>query len=219
MLSIETVEVASLVLAILAMIVALWHVMGIHRAAKRLEDVQRSLSTRYVGQFPEFFPEIVSLLNSAKREITIFCDFPAYCSFSDPHTFLDYQHTLERKAQQEEVRIIFTCLGPDHRVRAVNDQFFQAGQEWEAWKTNLGIRDRLSHFLSKHRGPPVDKLTKEQFFETLERLEKRTLEETFANATIRELDTYIPLYFWLVDGMKAVFAIPSERTLEYGFFT
>lgn len=216
----DVIGVISLVLAVLAMIVALWHVHSIHEAAKRLDDVRRSLSTRYIGQFPEFFPEIVSLLKSAKREIVIFCDFPAYACFSDPHTFLEYQHTLQRKAQHEEVRVIFTCLGSTYRSKGVQDQFFSSSQEWDEWKRDPNIEKRLCHFLSFRRGvPTIDELGMDQFLELLERIEQRTLEETFASAQVREIDAYIPVYFWLVDGMNAVFAIPADKTLEYGFST
>ena len=56
------VENVGLGLAIVALIVAFWHIREIHATLKTLHDVQQSLSTRFIGQFPEFFPEIVALL-------------------------------------------------------------------------------------------------------------------------------------------------------------
>jgi hypothetical protein len=46
------------------------------------------------------------------------------------------------------------------------------------------------------------------------------LKETFARAEICELDTYVPLHFWLIDDdVSAIFAIPSFSAIEYGFST
>lgn len=216
------VEIFGLLCAVVALIVGLVHIREIHSTLKTLHDVQDSLSTRFIGQFPEFFPEIVTLLKSAKREIVIFCDLPAYASFSDPHTFLDYQQTLERKIKDEEVRTTLTCLGPAFRQNAIVEQFFGNGVEWNEWKNHLEHKKSLRRFLALHkRTTPIDELAKEEFLKILEAIGNRTIEDTLAGAEVRQIDTYIPLYFWLIDGMDAVFSIPSsdEITLEYGFAT
>jgi hypothetical protein len=215
----DAIGVISLILAVLAMIVALWHVYSIHATARRLDDVQRSLSTRYIGQFPEFFQDIVSLIKTAKHEIVIFCDSPAYTCFSDHLTFLEYKHELERKAQEEEMTITFTCSGPEYRSRTAIKQFLASPLGWDERKTEPVFNKRLKYFLSSHRGAPaIDGLTAHQFLELIADTEKRTLEDTFAQAHVREIEVYIPLHFWLVDNIKAVFAIP-EGTVEYGFST
>ncbi len=181
------------------------------------------MSTKYIGKFPEFFREIVALLGLAKREIVIFCDFPAYASFSEPHTWLDYEHTIRRKALNEGVHITLTCLPQTSRARAVEEQFFPRSghhQAWDIWKRSPGISEKLEQFLSAHEGvPTVDKLSKGQFLAILAETERRALEETFASAHIQEINIDIRFHFWLVDGASAVFAIGLEQVVEYGFAT
>jgi hypothetical protein len=209
----------SLVLAVLAMLVALWHVRSIHKTAKKLDDVQRSLSTQYIGQFPEFFPQIVSLIESARHNIVIFCDSPAYTCFSDHPTFIDYAHALERKAQQSGMTIALTCSGPEYRSRTARKQFPTLPEEWNRRKDDLIFKERLGYFLGAHlKAPTIDEITSDQFLQLIAETERRALEDTFAKAETREIEVYLPLHFWLVDNMKAIFAIPKD-TAEYGFQT
>lgn len=217
----DVIGVISLVLAVLAMVVALWHVHSIHNAAKRLDEVQRSLSTRYIGQFPEFFPEIVSLIKSAKHDITILCDSPAYACFSDPSTFLDYQQTLKRKAQEKNMTITFTCSGPIQRSKTATDQF--PDQEWDKRKKVDPIfNERLENFLSFHLDPPTaNDLKNPHFLELIKETEQETLRDSLLRANTRQIEVYIPLHFWLIDKdmkARAIFAFPEE-TIEYGFTT
>ncbi|MEW6130920.1 MAG: hypothetical protein AB1757_28070 [Acidobacteriota bacterium] len=230
------VEILGLVLAVLAFVVGIWHLREIRQVISEarnqtseakshttaLDEVRRSLSTRYIGQFPEYFPEVVAFLEHAKREIEIFCDYPAYGSFSDPINWLAYRQALERKIQQEEVRVNITCLNETSRNKSVIEQFFKPAQTWEEWKQDSGNAKRLEKYLSLHGGAPgFEDLTREYFLEMLKKDEKRTLEVVLAGAKIREIDSYVPLYFWIVDRNSAVFAIPSfsERAIEYGFST
>lgn len=236
------VEKVGLFLALLAFAIGLWHLKEIRKVIRdaraqadeakghtiellkhsaALEEVKGSLSTRYVGQFPEYYPEIVELLKGAKREIVIFCDFPAYASFTDPRTWFDYEQTVERKTQQEGVTVSLTCLNQRHRSMALHEQFFD-GLNWNDWKNMPTVNGQLQYFLSSRRqAPSFNELTQDQFISMLDAVDRRSLQDTFEKAQIRELDSYIPLFFWLTDGIKAVFAIPgtSQRAVEYGFLT
>jgi hypothetical protein len=196
------------------------HADALQTQTSALDEVRGSLSTRYVGQFPEYYPEIVELLNRAKREIVIFCDFPAYASFTDPQTWLDYEQTLERKTQREGVTLSLTCLNQRNRSMALQEQFFDPQNDWNAWKEDEN--EKLRRFLSSRRGArSVDELTKEEFVKMLEAVDRHSLEDTFERADVRQLDCYIPIFFWLTDGIRAVFAIPgsAQRAVEYGFST
>jgi hypothetical protein len=185
-----------------------------------LEEVRQSLSTRYLGHFPQYYPGIVELLKRAKREIIIFCDFPAYGSFTDQNSWIDYKQTLERKIHQEEVRVSLTCLDAERRTKSVREQFFATNQDWNDWKIDTGNREQLKAFLKTHCfKQDLEHLDKEEFFTMVEKDEIRALEETFATADVRKLDTYVPLFFWLIDGISAIFSIPSTSEIEYGFST
>lgn len=217
----DLVGAVMLVLAVLAMIVSLWHVRGIHQTAKRLEDVHRSLSTRSIGPFPDFFPEIVSLINSAKHNISILCDSPAYACFSDSPTFINYQLALKQKDQDERMKISFTCSGPTHRSMTAVDQF--PAEVWdERKKSDSQFNEHLRGFLRLHRKhTPINELDNSEFLKLIEDTELDTLDYCFSQADTRQVEVSIPLHFWLIDDgfdMKAIFAI-SKSAVEYGFST
>ena len=122
--------------------------------------------------------------------------------------------------QQEEVRVFLTCFDHTRRTQCQTEQFFKPGEDWEQWKKVERNRVHLQALCKSHGSKQdFEKITKDEFFRTLEEDEQRALTETFAMAVVRELDTYVPLHFWLVDDMSAVFAIPSSSAVEYGFST
>lgn len=222
-----SVEIVTTILTIVALVLAIVHLVALHRqvrAAKAhtgsLHEIQHSLSTRYIGQFPEYFPEILTLVGRAKREIAIFVDLAGYCSFTDPKTFFSYRQTIERKIKQEDVLVSITCYTEDRRKKLFDEQFFRAGEDWDQLKKSS--EKTLRTFLQAHNlDKGFDSLSKEDFVKLLESDERRFLSDTFAGATTHGIDAHIPLYFWLVDGVSAIFTIPSlsETTLEYGFAT
>jgi len=207
------IEMVSLVLAVLAMVVALWHLIEIRTVA-------RSLSTRYIGQLPDYFPEIVALLKRARHDIVIFCDFPAYGSFTEHDSWFDYRQILERKIQEGR-RVVLTCLDEDCRNKYVKQQLFKEGQGWDEWKQSSGINKQLQHYLKKHpEAPNIDELKEGDLLKLFADEERQMLQE-LSGAEIQQISTYMPLYFWLVDGSSAIFVVPSysERAIDYGFFT
>jgi len=229
------VELAGLILALLALVIGLYHVIEIRRVMARakiqadeakshtdaLEEVRRTLSTRYIGKFPEYYGEIVSLIERAKNRIVIFCDYPAYGSFSDPDTWLTYHQTLQRKLLKDDVLVELTCLNETRRKRSVEEQFFDPDNTWEDCLKNPDFRKKLEDLLNKHpKAPALTALTQTDFAEVLEADEHNALDD-LATAKICEIDSYMPLYFWLIDDISAVFSLPSfsEKALEYGFAT
>ncbi len=134
---------------------------------------------------------------------------------------MDYKHTLESKMQQEELHVYLTCLDGQRRTKCLNEQLFTNIQNWEEWKKVDGNDKKLEALFKSHgQKEGIEDLTREEFFALLEADEQRALHETFAMATeVQELDTYVPLHFWLIDSMSAIFAIPSSSAIEYGFST
>ena len=221
-------EKIGLALALLAFGVGLYHLIEIRKVIRdarnhttALEEVRGSLSTRYIGQFPQYYPSIVELVGRAKQNILIFCDFPAYGSLTDPKSWLNYKHTLERKMQQDDMKVAVTCLDKDRRNAAFRDQLYRPGEGWNEWKAKPTSLEQLKTLLKWHgREKDVGGLDEEEFFRILEDDEERMLKETFARAETCELDTYVPLHFWLIDDdVSAIFAIPSTSAIEYGFST
>ena len=48
------------------------------RQTRDLDKIRRSISTQYIGEFPDYIPEITALIERARKEVIIFCDFPTY---------------------------------------------------------------------------------------------------------------------------------------------
>ena len=76
--------------------------------ADGLKDISGSISTRFVGPFPENMQEIIALLKNAKRKIEIVVDFPGYGQYSALRSHVKYTEALIG-ARQESVTIQIIC--------------------------------------------------------------------------------------------------------------
>lgn len=69
----------------------------------------------------------------------------------------------------------------------------------------------------------VDDISPDDFDELMSAVNRVIFDEVFAKMKTPpvELSTDMPLYFWLADGLRAVFSIPSlsDEATEYGFVT
>src|SRR5581483_10985652 len=113
-------------LQILGHLAALASVVALAMAVWQVKDarlVRESLSTRFIGEFPDFLPEIGRVLDKAQSEIVIVCDFPSYGRFSKSEAWLSYGHTIEKKIETG-VRVLFICMTPEARVAFSRRQFF-----------------------------------------------------------------------------------------------
>jgi hypothetical protein len=251
-----SLESVGLVVAVVALLIGIWHLSEIRAQAKSLRDqagtiqgqaaslqsqaqlseshkkeleshrnmldlILRGLSTHHIGQFPEYIIPIANMIEEAKSEIVLLCDFPAYGSFSAPHDFLRYRQVLERKMDEgKAVRI--TCLNAQARVQLTREQFSIELRTWDKWKKRSTNHERLAAFLrSNENGANVNTLTVEQFAVLLEEQDARLLRQYLLVADVKEISGHVPLYFWLIDGVKAIFSIPSfsEKASEHGFYT
>jgi hypothetical protein len=204
-------EVVSLVLAILALAVGIYHLIEIRHASK-------SLSTRYLGKFPFFLPEINEVLASARNEVVIFCDFPGYGGFTDPTHALEYRQILERQIQRG-LTVELTCMNEEHRRKYSSEQLTES--QWEDWLKQPLNRDRAGAFVTAHVGAIIaHSITFAQLHETLENVDRSILTQVFHDRAA-QLPIDMPIYFWIADGRVAVFSIPalSDEAQEYGFRT
>jgi hypothetical protein len=193
-----------------------------------LDKITRSLTTRLLGTFPEYYENITDLLGEAQEKIVVFCDHAAYGSFSKRNIWkFHYHYILQRQLKEQERGVELTCLDQKGRRGLVKDQFFGAGKDLEAWKKDPDFMVKLGETLSAQSEPVrAEELTEDEFENIIEAEEKRTLAELRgAGAEIHEISADVPLYFWLIDSgtprARAIFAIPSfsEKIVEYGFIT
>jgi hypothetical protein len=218
-------EIIGLVLGIVALVLAVFHSYEIRKTAAELQSVSETLPTRHIGQFPDYLVHIAGVVERAKKSVCVLCDFPAYGSFSAPEAFLQYRQALEQllaRRNDDRVSVTLTCLIGKNRVEMIKEQFSREHREWETWKREAHPRTKLERLIElRNRATTVDDLSFDAFVNYLEDEDLRAIEGMFNGAKIREVDAYVPLYFWLVDGKEAIFALPSfsEGSTEYGFYT
>lgn len=73
---------AALVSAVVSLIVALYALRIAQRTDANVAVTVKSISTRYIGQFPDILPEIVNALRVAHSNISILTDVPGYAIYS-----------------------------------------------------------------------------------------------------------------------------------------
>lgn len=219
-------------LGILGFGIGVYHVAGLRVATKlakehaehlvvvtkQLEEVQGGLSTRYIGEFPYFIPEIVSMLERATRKIVICCDYPGYGFFSAPTASLAYEQVVDRK--KTSVELTLTCLSSAARLRLQREQF--SDPEWAAWRQNAEFAEKLTKFAATHAvGLDIRDITYNELLEVQEQIDADLIKRVFGSGRTTEIDGYFPLHFWVVDDSMAIFAIPTLAgpILEYGFKT
>jgi hypothetical protein len=179
---------------------------------KSLSDLRGEVETHYIGRFPEFLGDIVALLNTATESITIFCDLPAYGVVSSPGAFQRYTQAIEALAANSEFEARMLHLNGKGRRASLAIQFVD-------WGTSLR-NPNVAAFRNHNWGAsPSDH---EAFIHLVEEEQERVLAE-FESAGVDALDTdqLMPLYFWIVDGKKAVFALTEfdADAHEVGFQT
>lgn len=229
------IKIVEFAFGFFGLILGLWHLIEMRPQVKKLSQlsvsaerhlstlklVQRELTTQPIGQFPKYLEPIAEMLEHAKREITILCDFPAYGSFSAHHDFIAYRQVIERKIDKGlDVKIM--CLDLPSRNKLFHEQFSEEEKNWETWRAKPEINKRIEVILRSHgMDRPADDITFDQFAALLEKDNQRMLNETFVQTKPEEINAHIPIYFWIIDDNSAIFAIPSysKRAVEHGFQT
>lgn len=231
------VEIAAVVAVILATIQfkdAREHKRDLAEQMGQLEEqtrgllkIEQSLSTRYLGLFPRYVTEITELVKQARQEILILCDYPAYACFSDAKACLLYERAIEDKII-DGVKIRLICYDDDSRAEFHEKQFPQRGSQWSEWKSHRDNRPRLETMFRDYRNAArltatsIDEIDELGFEQLMLAANRRVRDETFVKAAqMIEVNTYMPIYFWLVDDTEAVFSIPSltDKAVEHGFRT
>jgi hypothetical protein len=212
-------------LAILAIALAFWHGVKLRQQldvvkglAASLRSVESQLPTQRLGQFPTFLSHIVRKIRAAKRSITIFCDYPAYGSFSDPETFRRYHRAIEDKIEEKK-RVTIACLGEKERAQCFRVQETRDLQSWKTYKERR--RPAFQKYLDFHAcKETVDELTNDAFINYIIAEDNQAAYQHYRGAQILDVHARPTVYFWLIDDEVMIFVIPSATRLdEYGFYT
>lgn len=217
----EIIGFVASIATLAALILSIVQLKAASRQTKALETISSSSSTRYIGEFPDYLSLITAAIEKAEKEISIFCDFPAYGCFSNREKWLKYKHAIEDKLENSKIHVEITFLDRDGRQRFSPEQFEKPDSRnpWEDWKEER--QKQLTHFLEQvDPGLVLDRLTKQEFLDILESMNRIMLEDTLRKAKKYEVRIDMPVYFWLIDKRLAFFAFRySNKSMECGFST
>lgn len=216
----DIISLVGLILTVVALLLAIFQQRSAGSQAKELKEIRHSMSTQFIGLFPEFVPEVVALIQSANREVLISYGQVTYAIFSYRQKWLDYKTALEHKLQ-EGVRVDLLCLDEKERKKHQLEQFFLAAQSWETALNDANFRARLEIFAPLYASKRPKDLDIETFLNALEEQQKKSLMEDFKNAEKLAVSFPFAVHSWIVDGSRAIFTVPNfaEGPTEIGFST
>jgi hypothetical protein len=159
--------------------------------------LEQELSTRRLGEAPDFMADVARLIQEAKDgEIIIFCDFPAYTVVIGPSEYKNYVHAI--KARKKGVQVKLMCADKD------------------------GRQDLAREFYGSHTSELESQFrTVEDFLHFVNDKNAHALDDPFGDADKCEISRVMPLHFWIV-GDRAIFSLQryTERGAhEVGFQT
>lgn len=225
---INTIGGISLVVGIAAFILGGIQSWEARKQTKRLKIhsdalilIANSLSTRYIGQFPDYLNTVTSIIEEAKSELNIIKGNPTPAYFSEPSLWINYSQAIERKSHSG-ISVNIICMGEKQRKIRLAQQFPTSKERWEEW---LKINEtKLIHFLKfGHPNVKIAELDCNKFLELLLATQTKMLNDSFKmkGVDVLEFDQVMPVQVWISDRKQAVFSIQTlpTNTISHGFFT
>jgi len=203
--------VVGLALTIVALGLAIWQASAAHHQTVELTRISNALSTQYLGIFPEYFPQLSRLIESAKHEVLIACTLPVHGIFSNPDGWLSMKHALE-SALAPSHNIKIRCVFSDYLSQQARliDQYKQAFTDWDSWLSHSDNTGRIRYFLEKFgNGMTIKELKPDIFIKLIMTASIDELKTTLIRAEIFQINYRPPVYMWIADSKEAIFAIPT----------
>jgi hypothetical protein len=144
--------------------------------SNQMEGLAKSMSTRFVGNFPLNMSEIVDVVSKTDAKLDIMCDVAAYGHYSQPTLFANYRNHIQAKRSANiEVRLI--VYADDIYERLLSERFAQ--EKFEAEKKS----DRLNFFFKSNPQHNLPQ-THADFLSTL-RQEQLSILRSFINSGVK----------------------------------
>lgn len=187
---------------------------------KELGEIRQALSTQYIGQFPDYIPNVVSLIQRAKKNVLISYGQVTFGIFSYPEKWLEYRNVLDQKLH-EGVPIDLLCLDENERKNHQIEQFSLNSKSWEEKLNEPQFKEKFDIFAKHYILNKTEEIDRENFLNVLEQLQKKSLKDDFTTAIKTEVNSPFAMHFWIVDGNRAIFTVPNfaEGATELGFLT
>ena len=215
-------EALGLALAVLGTIFAVLSIRDGRKLTKDLRAVFDHLTTKEIGAFPVYMVEVERIIGEARESIFIATDFPGHGAWADRGKYGAYVKAIEnRKAERvrrnHPLSVQVLCLDAEMRHKALEERFPESRWKDYVKKGNFSRSRRLYEELENCELAE----TRPQFLQEMAARQQRALDADLRFADRWEYRGLMPMYLWIVDAEKAVFAIPSfgDQLTEYGFYT
>jgi len=227
------------ILAIIGFAISLWQIKKNLDSERELEDITKNsktvadrlggmanevdlikagISTKFITEFPDYMPEITSLISRAKRNIFITHVLQTKSTFTDYNAWLNYKQAVEqalRPGRDLKIRAVFSS---EPRQREfLEAQFATKKQDWDSWRSDEAFQFKLKtfiqHFGDKESGEyNENNISYEQFMSIFAKANRTAKTELFRGAEVFEIDFCPQIYSWIIDdGAQAIFVIPVLR--------
>lgn len=183
-----------------------------HRQSKkhahRLGLISESMSTKFLGNFPDYLGPLVDVIEKAEQELVVVCTIPAHGSYSDNKWYLRYRQAIEAKIL-DGVDVVMLTSNAEARERLLDEQFAQALHHWDDWfaeHENKAKEVLVSGYCSED---DFAALNFDEFKRCLERTNFEALHALRTAKSLEEYDDLLHLWVWVIDQREAVFVLPS----------
>jgi hypothetical protein len=194
-------------ISILAIIFAFRQESTSDRTLQNVRDIAGSMSTSFVGIFPDTLEEITDLVDGSRDSLKILVDYVGYGHYSTPETHSKYMSALE-SAKRRGVNIDILI----YDVQTALDQTFQFQWNTEGLESELRS-ERFVNYFNVHPGLPKPESPEEflRFVCGREAIFQRNL--LTLGVCITQIRNHSPLFMWVRDSKEAIFAF-SVSTQE-----
>jgi hypothetical protein len=198
---------AAEVLAVIAIAFAVVQFIDAREEQHVLTSIALSMSTQFVGAFPENVPDVASVVDKAQRSVKIIVDFVGHGQYSAPQSHLLYLHAIE-SALARNVKVEMICYT---EVRANVERLDQFGDNEFATKDNKKFEEYFRFKKMPEAGSTAElhKVLKDQNDAAMQHLSTLGL-------SLKYLHDPAAFFLWLSDDAEAVFAFRDFKKKAIG---
>jgi len=215
-------ELLGLMLAVFGTLFAVLSIKDGQKLTRDLRTVFDHLTTKEAGSFPAYMAEVDRLIAEARESIFIATDLPGHGAWADRGQYGAYVKALEnRKADRvrrgHPLNIQLLTLDPTGRERALQERYPES--RWKDYLKRGGFQKSRRMYEELENCEILE--SREKFIAEMRARQDRALDADLRFAERWEYGGLMPVYLWIIDNEKAVFAIPSfgDQLTEYGFVT
>lgn len=135
----DLINTGGIICTTLALGLALVQLWQARTHGSELKEIRNSISTKYIGQFPEYLKHITKLIESAEKSLNIVCDKPAFGHFSAMEESAKYIDSIEGKLLDKKVKVQLVFLNEELQNEDRKTQFKNSEMTWPQWKKRIII--------------------------------------------------------------------------------